>query len=101
MKLGKPTKIKLNCGEIIKIDAEGHMTRSQFDDTNIFMGYSHWLRWCNVIPEVWEPASNAQDDYINDLKSVAANYGIWPEEIDEMLADGVIPEEIEDLLNGA
>ena len=40
LKLGKPTKIKLDCGEILKIDAEGRMTRSQFDDTNIFMGYS-------------------------------------------------------------
>ena len=101
MKLGKPTKIKLDCGEILKIDAEGRMSRSQFDDSNIFFGYSNWPRWCNVIPEVWEPASNAQDDYINDLKSVASYYGLWPEEIDEMLADGVTPEEIEDLLNGA
>ena len=101
MKLGKPTKIKVDCGEILKIDAEGRMSRSQFDDSNIFMGYSHWPRWCNVIPEVWEPANDPRDDYINDLKSVAAHYGIWPEEIDEMLADGVTPEEIEDLLNGA
>ena len=45
LKLGKPTKVKLDCGEILKIDAEGHMSRSQFDDTNIFMGYSHWPRW--------------------------------------------------------
>lgn len=101
MKLGKPTKIKVDCGEILKIDAEGHMSRSQFDDTNIFLGYSHWPRWCNVIPELWESANDPQDDHINDLKAVAAHYGIWPEEIDEMLADGVTPEEIEDLLNGA
>ena len=31
---------------------------------------------------------------------MAAYYGIWPEDIDEMLADGVTPEEIEELLNG-
>ena len=98
MKLGKPTKIKLDCGEILKIDAEGNMSRSHFDDTNIFLGYTHWPRW-PVQPECWKPATN--DSYINDLKSIAAYYGIYEDEIDEMLADGVTPEEIEELLNGA
>ena len=98
LKLGKPTKVKLDCGEIMKIDAEGRMSRSQFDDTNLFMGYTHWPRW-PVQPECWKPATN--DSYINDLKSIAAYYGIYEDEIDEMLADGVTPEEIEELLNGA
>ena len=98
LKLGKPTKVKLDCGEILKIDAEGSTTRSQFDYTNIFMGYSHWPRW-PVQPECWKPATN--ESYINDLKSIAAYYGIYEDEIDEMLADGVTPEEIEELLNGA
>ena len=74
------------------------MARSQFDDTNLFLGYTHWPRW-PVQPECWKPAAN--DSYINDLKSIAAYYGIYEDEIDEMLADGVTPEEIEDLLNGA
>ena len=98
MKLGKPTKIKVDCGEILKIDANGNMSRNHFDDTNLFLGYSHWPRW-PVQPECWKPATN--DSYINDLKSIAAYYGIYEDEIDEMLADGVTPEEIEELLNGA
>ena len=100
MKLGKPTKIKLDCGEILKIDAAGNMSRGQFDDSKIFLGYSHWPRYYSR-PAVWEPAADPQASYIEDLKSVAAYYGIWPEDIDEMLADGVTPEEIEELLNGA
>ena len=100
MKLGKPTKVKLDCGEILKIDTDGRMTRSQFDDSKIFMGYSHWPR-CYSHPAVWEPVQDSQASYIDDLKSVATYYGIWPEDIDEMLADGVTPEEIEELLNGA
>ena len=100
LKLGKPTKIKLDCGEILRIDAVGNMTRSQFDDSKIFLGYSHWPRYYSR-PAVWETVQDSQASYIEDLKSVAAYYGIWPEDIDEMLADGVTPEEIEELLNGA
>ena len=100
MKLGKPTKIKLDCGEILKIDAAGNMSRSQFDDSKLFLGYSHWPRYYSR-PAVWETVQDSQASYIEDLKSVAAYYGIWPEDIDEMLADGVTPEEIEELLNGA
>ena len=100
MKLGKPTKIKLDCGEILRIDAAGNMSRSQFDDSKIFLGYSHWPRYYSR-PAVWETVQDTQASYIEDLKSVAAYYGIWPEDIDEMLADGVTLEEIEELLNGA
>ena len=97
LKLGKPTKIKIDCGEILKIDAEGHMTRSQFDDSRLFMGYAYWPR-CHIQPECWEPAID--QSYIDDIKAVAAYYGLWPEDIDDMLADGATPEEIEELLHG-
>ena len=100
LKLGKPTKVKLDCGEILRIDAAGNMSRGQFDDSKIFLGYSHWPRYYSR-PAVWETVQDSQASYIEDLKSVAAYYGIWPEDIDEMLADGVTPEEIEELLNGA
>ena len=100
LKLGKPTKIKLDCGEILRIDAAGNISRGQFDDSKIFLGYSHWPRYYSR-PAVWETVQDSQASYIEDLKSVAAYYGIWPEDIDEMLADGVTPEEIEELLNSA
>ena len=100
MKLGKPTKIKLDCGEILRIDAAGNMTRSQFDDSKLFLGYSHWPRYYGR-PAVWEPFEDAQAEYINELKAVAAAFGVWPEEVDQLLEDGMTPQEIEDLLNGA
>lgn len=97
MKLGKPTKVKLDCGEILKIDGEGRMTRSQFDDSNLFIGYSHWPRWYGQ-PAVWEPAID--ESYVEDLKAVACFYGLLPSDVDDMLADGATPEEIEELLHG-
>ena len=100
LKLGKPTKIKLDCGEILKIDAEGRMSRSQFDDSKIFLGHSHWPRYYGR-PATWEPVQDSQASYIEDLKSICCYYGIWPEDIDAMVADGVTLEEIEELLNGA
>ena len=98
LKLGKPTRIKLDCGEILKIDAVGHMSRGQFDDSKIFLSCSHWPRHYGL-PAVWKPSSN--ETYLAELKVVAAYYGIYEDEIEEMLADGATPEEIEELLNGA
>ena len=52
-------------------------------------------------PSTWNPVEDAQSEYISELKAVATAFGVWPEEVDQLLADGVTPEEIEELLNGA
>ena len=39
-----------------------------------------------------------QDEYINDLKSVAAAYGYTPHDIDVFLGYGLCPEEIEEIM---
>ena len=89
------------CGERIWRDDDqgnedsGHLCQSCYDRY-----YTHWPRYYSR-PAAWEPAQDPQASYIEDLKSVASYYGTWPEDIDEMLADGVTPEEIEELLNGA
>ena len=57
------------------VNAAGHLTRSQFDDSKIFLGYSHWPRYYSR-PAVWEAAADSQASYIEHLKSVAAYYGI-------------------------
>jgi hypothetical protein len=50
MKLGKPTKIKLDCGEILRIDATGNVTRSQFDDSKLFLATPTGLGTTVVLP---------------------------------------------------
>ena len=39
-----------------------------------------------------------QDEYINDLKSVASAYGYTPHDIDVFLSYGLCPEEIEEIM---
>ena len=42
--------------------------------------------------------ASPEDSYIADLKAVAVCYGIYPNEIDDLLAEGITPEEIEEYL---
>ena len=57
-------------------------------DTFSYTDYSdfHW----------WD--YSLKDDYIEDLKSVAAYQGYSPEVVDTLLAEGFMPEEIEDYI---
>ena len=97
VKLGRATKIRIDSGEILKIDAEGRVSRGQFDDSKLFTACSSrsWGHWFLSEPAWCQPPEN---DYINDLKAVAAMHGIWPEDVDAMLADGATVDEIEELI---
>ena len=102
VKLGRATKIRIDSGEIIKIDAEGRITRGQFDDSKLFTStYSSrsWSHWFLNEPAWYQTASD-ETNYINDLKAVAACHGIWPEDVDAMLADGATVDDIEELIYG-
>ena len=102
VKLGRATKIRIDSGEILKIDAEGRISRGQFDDSKLFTStYSSrsWGHWFLNEPAWYQTASD-ESNYLNDLKAVAACYGIWPEDVDAMLADGATVDEIEELIYG-
>ena len=95
--LGKSEKIILFSGEILRIDARGKITRSHFDDSRLYSAYSFpWTKW-----EGYETVKRPYADnsnYLEDLKSIAVFYGLYPEDIDALIEDGVDPMEIEEML---
>lgn len=101
LSLGKKEHIKIFSGEILRIDAFGKITRSHFDDQHLHMMFPRDWGWPGreqaSQPYSWN-SGNAEAEYIEDLKSVAIFQGIYPEDIDALLADGMDPMEIEELL---
>ena len=97
LQLGRVEKIDLLSGEILRIDARGKMTRSYFDDSRLYATFMPpWTHW-----EGYEPVKRPyaeETTWLEDLKSVACYFGIFPEDVDALIQDGMTPEEIEEFL---
>lgn len=93
--LGKAVRIHLYSGDMLRIDQFGNIERSTFDDSKLypwFDGLSGWSGYDPIkLPYSWE------DTYIEDLKAIAPHFGWSAEDIDDLLSDGICPEEIEEL----
>lgn len=97
LRLGKAEKVNLFSGELLRIDAKGKITRSHFDDSRLYTAYSFsWPRW-NGYETVKRPYAE-NTGYLDDLKAVASLYGLYPEDIDALIEDGMDPAEIEEML---
>ena len=70
---------------------KGQYSIERFDTRNLWDGTARfsWPYW-----DVYA----GQDEYINDLKSVASAYGYTPHDIDVFLSYGLCPEEIEEIM---
>jgi len=100
-RLGKPSKVTLECGEILKIDADGLQSRGTFDTWNL---YSRWYAPYSVLMEPpvrhqCVPLKASPDkEYIRELKSVASFYGFSSGYVDTLLADGFTTDDVEEML---
>lgn len=101
LNLGKAEPVLVFTGDILKIDGQGKISRSEFNDEKLYFSrYPHWFDW----QQYQEPRrpyhfdETFGDSYIADLKAVAACCGVYPEDIDALLAEGVSLEEIEEYL---
>lgn len=91
-------KLDLDCGELLRIDHKGKLTRSQFDDFNLCCWYEPMWR-TSVSKSSHHAASlEKEDTYLDEIKSVAAAFGYTPEAIDRLANLGFTPEELEELL---
>ncbi|MGM9590502.1 MAG: hypothetical protein ACI3V0_10075 [Faecousia sp.] len=102
LNLGKVEPVRVFTGDILKIDGRGGISHSEFNDEKLYCAsYPNWYDWqqyqntCR--PYAFKEAF-PEDSYIADLKAVAVCCGIYPEEIDDLLAEGITPEEIEEYL---
>ena len=102
LNLGKAEPVRVYSGDILKIDGQGKISRSEFNDEKLYFSrYPHWFDW-QQYQEPRRPYHFEEDafgdSYIADLKAVAACCGVYPEDIDALLAEGVSLEEIEEYL---
>ena len=100
---GLHEKVKLEAGDILKIDRNGHQERGSFDAGFLCyryyqptrIGYSFTANCCT-------PMHTEQDEYeaayIDELKTVARYYGYEEELVDTWLHDGFTTDDIEDFL---
>ncbi len=96
--LGTPVRVYLNCGDILRIDRHGHQDRSTFDTSKLFRRmYEPWMDF-GFESAVSRVSISAKDSYLENLKSIAMCYGVYPEEIDKLLADGFTTDDIEEML---
>ena len=99
LKIGDYEEIPIEEGEILKIRPDGKIERHHFHYSYYksrgwweYDGFSSGgFAYENTIGET-------RDDYINALKSIAAYQGISVGLIDELLEDGISPEEIEEYI---
>lgn len=96
--LGTPVRVELTCGDILQIDKYGHQDRSSFDTSKLFRRmYEPWMDF-GFHSSVSNVSGGVKESYVDDLKSVAIFYGLYPEDIDALIEDGIDPTEIEEML---
>ena len=86
-------RVELACGEILRIDTEGAITRSGFDASNLLYGRGYPLRPYSFGGQAFAPRS-----HLDEIKSVAAAFGYTPEAIDRLTDRGFSAEELEEML---
>ena len=102
--LEKPEKINVFCGEILKIDSSGNITRGSFCNDHLKASYynsyaTHPWSWrCGYDMAYIEAYYGTS--YIEELKSVAGAFGYCADDVEHLLEEGFSPEELEDYFYG-
>ena len=95
--LGKHERITLECGDILKITAPGQQAMSAFDASNLILPWGYWPMWPDSRKNTGKKQT-AENEYLEELKSVACCYGYSPDAVDRMLASGFTTDEVEEFL---
>lgn len=95
LKLVESEIVRINDGEILKIDAQGAISRSRFERKLPCWEWPvpYFNRGIYELPRCFE-----QQSYVNDLKSIAAAFGYSSQFVDSALHHGFTLDEVEELL---
>lgn len=84
--------ISTDCGELLKLKPDGNIARERFDDSRLFARYRYLYEPISYDASPWD------NDYLNEIKEVAASFGYAPDSIDTLAQQGFSPEELEEFL---
>lgn len=102
MKFMHYQEIRVQSGEIIKIDKQGAITKTSFDDTALYPAPRFYASPYWGVPYGRNQENNinriAEHTYIDDLKSYANMVGVADETIDFLLEQGFCTDDIEEML---
>ena len=89
--------VEISEGDILKISPDGIIEKDVFS-YSYYCSRSWWDYGNYSYASIWEDCYDEKDTYINDLKSIAAFQGFDESAIDQLLAQGFTPQEIEDYI---
>lgn len=89
---GRCVEIAVNDGEIIRIDSDGKLSVSTFEQKIQKINYRNWYNWygCDFDAD--------DEDYTNDLLLICGCYGVDREDVELLLELGYTTDEIEEML---
>lgn len=101
LKLEKPERIDIQCGDILCICANGELMWNKFDASSLMEDWQFPL-YSSLTRRYYSPYHDtfeeAEAEYLEDLKSIAAYLGYDSETVDYALQVGFTADEIEELL---
>ena len=98
LKKGKAKKVEITEGEILKIRPDGKMERGKFE-YSYYYGKGWWdYGYISSIRSDNGKGDYTENDYLEDIKSVAQYNGYSPDDIDHLVSEGFTLEEIEEYI---
>jgi glucosamine--fructose-6-phosphate aminotransferase (isomerizing) len=98
------SEVPMQAGDILQVNSKGFISSSSFDYKKSSMyldydwgNYPPWRNWGSFLTTN-EQQSLINDEYLAELESVATAYGYAPEDVQDMIDEGLSFDEIEEML---
>lgn len=98
VKKGKTKAVEITEGEILKIRPDGKLERDTFE-YSYYYGRDWWdYGYISSIRSDSGKGDYTENDYLEDIKSIAQYNGYSPDDIDHLVSEGFTLDEIEDYI---